>query len=311
MKILGVYQKLPKKVWTEIAKTLKEDGEVLISMVSVRANWRPIEIKYAVIAVPKESHFQYEKDKDRLEEVLTKKERVSSIRMLEDREPELLMKIHFTMKANAIQSQAILRVGEALRLEYEPYLMARINQYRLVTEDGVLGVIGRLVYLVSHKIARDTYNIQYSQFILGEMRVTNTSLMKTHPLNKMYEHSVAIGAGDFGDFLTVGISKGDDTEKGLSGQYTYESYDFDPKTFPINDLKNGNYNSQEFYEILDLVFKILILSSMEGYNEFSQYYPEGVPYGMADQYSWLTLKDGTKVTLENYNFQELYNKLNQ
>lgn len=302
MKLIGIYDVIPKTKWVEIAKVLKNKGRVYIYPTKFSYKYKPLEIKNTVLAFTEDSIIDMEKDKVRVESFVSKKAKSWGASLLD--EPEIIYHITFDMKANAIGSRAVARVGEALKEEHDKYLTRTLNRKKLLTEEGVLGLFRTLTRKVSSKIARDTFEIDLSNIILGEMRVTNTTLIETHPTRKWYAHSVAIGADEYGDFFTVGICKGDDTENGLSGQHTFASHDFDPNTFPIAELKKGNYRGEDFNKILDLVFRTLILASTEGYNEYVE--ENGTPYyGANTEYAWLTLKDGTKVTWENYDFNQL------
>lgn len=204
----------------------------------------------------------------------------------------------------------MVKVAEAVRREYGNQVERVAYEYAIATEEGVLSVIGDLVKKVGSKISKDTFSVDYGKYILGEMSITNKTLDKSNPNGKYKQYTSVIGAMALDDELHVSIMHRDDIEDGVGGSNTYINAEFDLATFPLKDLKEGKYQGRDFEKLLDIVFRALILASAYGYEDYAR--EQGSVYmGTRPHFSWLTLKDGRKVTWDTYNFGELANVLKQ
>ena len=309
MKVLGVYERIPKTKWQEIAKVAKSGGVVDIHTIRNVNSVNEESILLAIIA--------YEEREIKARNNLTDYDinrklegtnRLKNVSFLED--PVIINQEVFNEIGRNIGSQAIVKVSEVLEQEFGRYLQIELNRYQIQTRDGLLGVIGRLAEKVGSKISRDTFKAKYGSYILGEMWVENKTLQETHSTGKYYEHLSTIGVDVQGSTVYIYIAHGDDTERGYGSGYTYHLQTLNLANLPLEDFKKGNYHGEEFTKLLDFVFRVLILSSYEGYNEYVSEY--GTPhYGDRPKYAWLTLKDGTKVTWEDYDFNQLAQLLNQ
>ena len=303
MKVLGVYERIPKTKWQEIANVAKSGGVVDIHTIKNVNSVNEVSILLAIIAF-KESEIE---DRNNLtvfgiNRRLEGTNRLKNVYILED--PVIINQEVFNDIGRNIRSQAIVKVSEVLGQEFGRYLQIVLERYQIQTRDGLLGVIGRLAEKVGSKISRDTFKARYGSYILGEMWVENKTLQETHSTGKWFEHSSTIGVDVQGSTVYLYIAHGDDTERGYGVGDTYHLQTLNLDKLPLEDFKKGSYHGEEFAKLLDFVFRVLILSSSEGYNEYVSEY--GTPkYGDTPKYAWLTLKDGTKVTWENYDFNQL------
>lgn len=303
MEVLGVYERIPKTQWKEIAKVAKSGGVVDIHTIRNVNSVNEVSILLVMIAF-KESEIEARNNLTDFDIIrrLERTNRLKNVNILED--PVTINQEVFNEIGRNIGSQAIVKVSEVLEQEFGRYLQIVLKRYQIQTRDGLLGVIGRLAEKVGSKISRDTFKARYGSYILGEMWVENKTLQETHSTGKWYEHTSTVGVDVQGSTVYLYIAHGDDTERGYGIGDTYHLQTLNLDKLPLDDFKKGNYHGEEFAKLLDFVFRVLILSSYEGYNEYVSEY--GTPhYGDRPKYAWLTLKDGTKVTWEDYDFKEL------
>ena len=192
MEIIGYGKKVTKTVWTDIARKSKMGW--IIGILPIKTVNKDHTFGAVKLAVVKLTHDEAPLDYsglDKIENFLVAKEKGKDVTVGE--EVIYITRQVFLDIAKATGGTAVATIAPYIESKYAPRVNELAIRYTLPTEEGILGVIGDIAKKVSRKIARDTFNVSYSQYIDGEMRIENTSLQKTHPTGMAYEHSVCIG----------------------------------------------------------------------------------------------------------------------
>lgn len=304
MELLKVDDNLTKATWQEIAKRTKNGGIVAIHPVKLQSrDGSIIGIYQAIVGYKPMQHLLDFNEYHLIGDAVRGKVRgkgVSDVTVLGN--PIFVTQNDYVQGVKATGSKAVAKVTEYYYAQLNQQVHMNKLKHVLVTEEGILGILGDIIQKISRKVARDTFEISYSTYIEGEMRVTNKTLTKTHPNNLMYSHTVCIGVEVYDSVLAIAIMYGDDTESGVNGGQTHFTDSINLDRIPLIQFKQGTYFGEAYKVLFDVAVRAMILSSSEGYKDYVK--ENGTPYvGDTTEYSWLTLKDGSKVTWDNYNMR--------